>query len=1081
MPIRNLPVSGSTGAAPAYRRIASLALAAGLCAALAVPSQLEAQDIVSSQLRQGFGKNKVRYKDFDWHYVESEHLKLFYEPEFEYLADRAVQILEEAYDHISGIMRHELSTKAPIVIFKSHYEFQQTNIIHAFLPPGVAGFAEPLRYRMVIPFDGDLDEFRNVLTHELMHIFEYDVVNRGPVKRITNPIASPPTWIMEGLAEYVTEGMNTVDEMVLRDAVLTAELLPLRVMDSSWDYLPNPFLAYKQSHSLMDYIADNYGPEKIGRILRVWDSQTGTDKLLERLIDLDMRTLHERWSAQMRKTYWPLLQTRDYLSELATPVVHSEDMQAIQMSPRWSISGDMLAVLSTDGVEQHVDIIRLRNGDLVERVTGRMRTTDYDDLTMGPGTVSWAPDGHTIAFVAKDGPKDVILFWDLYDKELWRRLEFEGLEIIEALAWSPDSQRLAFAGTGFGQRDIYIADVGTGALTQVTGTPQRDDYPAWSPDGSGIAFSSKHHGQFDIKLYDLETKRIRPLVTSPADDLWPVWLPEGNKIVFVSTRERINDLFVYHLEEDREYQLTRTISGVIDPTLSPDGTQLVLSTYYHGRRVIYRMDMPEWPEVKRQSEILAARVQPPPSPAVTVAADDDAALLAQSTGTGDDSLADEVVEQLLPAAARGRSPKAIKLAQVTQSFDELNTAAEVEAADLGATLPGPQADKGDKGDAADNLELISSLPRHRYTPQLEFDGMAVQMGYYNGLLSGIAQLSMSDLLGNHSLSMYTDYVGSQEVNNDLTFAVAYTYYGQRPTYNLMLFNWNQYFNDPENRIYQYRGQLARGLVRSKQAGFLFDVRYPLDVYRRIELSYSFVDEQRELAWPVVEPMESFTTHLFKAAYVHDSLSNGLLGATSGRRYYLSVGRTAVFKDNDRSLSHLEADYRHYFRLGRWSVFGLRTVGIGSLGRDGLEYNLGGPAWFIPFSPGFNLNVGPLRGFEFSDFIGSRVLLVNSEIRVPFIRNIMFGWPGTFNIPAVDGSFFLDVGTAWNDGDELDWSLQNPHEIRNPTDPTKKLHAGLGFGLLVYFLAPLNFEFARQTDFQGNSSEWHMHFSFGRSF
>ena len=1073
-----------------HLRKVTCALTIALAASFLVPTQLEAQDIVSSQLRQGFGKNKVRYKDFDWHYVESEHLKLYYEPEFEYLADQAVQILEEAYDHISGIMRHELSTKPPIVIFKSHYEFQQTNIIHAFLPPGVAGFAEPLRYRMVIPFAGDLAEFRNVLTHELMHIFQYDVVNRGPIKRITNPIASPPTWIMEGMAEYSTEGMNTVDEMVLRDAVMTDELLPLRLMDSSWNYLPNPFLAYKQSHSLMNYIADNYGPEKIGRILRAWDPQTSTDKLLERLIDLDMRTLYERWSAQMKKTYWPLLQSRDYLSEVATPVVHSEDMQAAQMSPRWSISGDMLAVLSTDGVEKHVDIIRLRNGSLIERVTERMRTTDFDDLTMGPGTVAWAPDGHTIAFVAKEGPKDVILLWDLYDKKLGRKFKFEGLEVIEALAWDPDSRRLAFAGTGFGQRDIYIADMATGALTQVTGTPQRDDYPAWSPDGKSIAFSSKIRGQFDIKLYDLESKRSRVLISSPTDDLWPVWLPEGNKILFVSTRERINDLFVYHLEECAEYRLTRTISGVIDPTLSPDGSQIVLSTYYHGRRVIYRMDMPEWPAVKHQSEILAARARDSLPRSATVADTSSAELVTQTSPSALSAMAEEqaeaIVEKLSPTGKADRSANAVKLAQASQPFDQFEDSAVTADASsvdrIKDTIGGEETPAVASSQDGGEVDSISTLPRRRYTPQLEFDGMAVQMGYYNGFLSGIAQLSMSDLLGNHSLSMFTDYIGSQEVNNDLTFAAAYTYYGRRPTYNLMLFNWNQYFNDPEDRLFTTsRGQLTRGLVRSRQAGLLFDVGYPLDIYRRIELSYSFVDERRELAWPVIEEMESFTTHLFKAAYVHDSLSNGLLGATSGRRYYLSVGRTAVFNDSDRSLSHLEADYRHYFRLGRWSVLGLRTVGIGSLGRDGLEYNLGGPAWFIPFSPGFNLNVGPLRGFEFSQFSGSRLLLLNSEIRVPFIRNIVFGWPGTFAIPAVDGSFFMDLGTAWNDGDELDLSFHNPHEPFGPADTTKRLHAGFGFGMLVYFLAPLNFEFARQTDFQGNFSNWNMHFSFGKSF
>ena len=254
------------------------------------------------------------------------------------------------------------------------------------------------------------------------------------------------------------------------------------------------------------------------------------------------------------------------------------------------------------------------------------------------------------------------------------RFKFDGLEVIEALAWSPNSRRLAFAGTGFGQRDIYIADTSTGALTQVTGTPQRDDYPAWAPDGSGIAFSSKSHGQFDIKLYDLESRRTRTLVSSPTDDLWPIWLPEGNKIVFVSTRERINDLFVYHLEEDREYRLTRTISGVIDPTLSPDGSQIVLSTYYHGRRVIYRMDMPEWPEVKHQSEILAARARDAQPRSMTEADTSSTELVAQASPSALAAMAEdrvaEVVEKLNPAVTRGRSANAVKLAQASQPFDQ---------------------------------------------------------------------------------------------------------------------------------------------------------------------------------------------------------------------------------------------------------------------------------------------------------------------------------------------------------------------------------------------------------------------------
>ena len=1077
---------------PALIKLVGAALAIALLLPFAQESA--AQDIVSSQLRQGFGKNKVRYKDFDWHVVESEHVLLYYEPEFEYLADRAVQYLEEGYDHISSLMRHELSTKPPIVIFKSHYEFQQTNIIQSRLPPGVAGFAEPLRYRMVIPFNGNHSDFRNVLVHELMHIFQYDIVNRGPMKRITNPVARPPTWIMEGLAEYATEEVNTIDEMVLRDAVLTDQLLPLEVMDASWDYLPNPFLAYKQSHSLMQYIAERFGPEKMSRILRVWDSQTDTDKLLKRLIDSDMKTLDEQWQAHMRKSYWPLLQNRDYLSEFATRVVRDDEVIASYASPKWSLSGDMLAVLSTDGVERHVDVIRLRNGSLVERVTAGMRTVEFDELTFGPGTVGWAGDGRTIAFVAKKGAKDILLLWDLYDREIVRTMEFDDLEIIESLDFSPDGGQLAFVGTGFGQSDIFVVDIGSGDLTQITGTPQRDDYPSWSPDGTRIAYSAKRGGQFDIRVFDLESGRSSAAITGATDDLWPLWLPAGNKLLFVSTREGINDLFVYHLETGEECRLTRTVSGIMSPALSPDGSQIVMATYYHSRRELYRMDMPSWPEVQHQSDLLAARVSggdvPPPRRGdmkPLAAAHPDLLEDALASAKAVPSVADDVegVVGLLEQAALG--PGAVKLAEASAPFSARKHAstasspAPPDPAGPPTVLSTPDTKIG-VGRRPSDGSSFADLPVRRYTPQLEFDGVAFQMGYYNGFLSGIAQLSMSDLLGNHSLVMFTDYVGSQEINNDLTFALSYNYFGSRPTYSAMIFNWNQYFNDTRSLYRNERtGRIVAGLIRSRQGGMLTDVTYPLDVYRRLELSYTFVDEQQEVVYPEAIPIESFSTHLVKFSYVHDSLSNGLLGPTSGRKYYLSVGRTAVLTEGDRSFSHLEADYRHYVRLGRWSVLGLRGIGIGSLGADGLEYNLGGPAWFIPFFPGYNLNVGPLRAYPFSEFTGSRLFLINSEIRVPFIRNITFGWPGTFAIPAVDGSFFFDVGGTWNDGESLDiWPLKSPYEGVELPGESKRLRAGMGFGLLVYFLAPLNFEFARQTDLR-DYSDWRMHFSFGKSF
>ena len=1042
---------------------------------------LEAQDILTLQLQQGFGKNKVRYRDFKWEVLESEHLELHYEPEFQNLAVNAIEYLEEGYDHISEILHHELSHRPPIVIYQSHYQFQQTNIFPDFLPPGVAGFAEPLRFRMVIPFDGDLDEFRNVLVHELTHIFQYDIVHKGPIRRISSPISQPPTWIMEGLAEYTTPGRNTIDEMVLRDAVLTDGLIPLETMNSAWGQ-GNVFLAYKQSHSIMEYIAEHYGPEKISRILRLWDMQNDTDKLLDRLIGMEMKTLDNRWSAHMRKTYWPLLQTRDYISEFAEEIGDEEENFQSYSSACWSLSGDMLAVYSSDGVEQHVDIIRLDDASLVERVTQSMRTANYDHLSIGSGTVAWAPDGHTIAFVAKEGPRDRILLWNLYDKQLSQTLVVPDLELIENLAWAPDSRHLAFIGTGYGQSDLYTIDIETGERRQLTGTPQRENHPSWSPDGRYIAFSAKYHNQFDIKIYDLAEGVSHTAISNPTDDLWPQWLPEGNKVLFVSTRDKINDLFVYHLDEEREYRLTRSLSGIMNPALSPDGRQIVFNSYFKGRSHLFLMEMPEWPKIKRKNTELLARVEgkeesPLPSPAIAAAmVSRDSSATSQPVTQDDMQLSDESglpnLQQVRTRKGQDRMPPddAILLA--------------------GASGPLPQAENQEPGAIAVEFEQQDAtdvrvdddeldLRRRRYTPKLEFDGISVQMGYFDGFFSSVAQLSMSDLLGNHSLALATDYVASQEINNDFNFAASYEYYGKRPTYRVSIFNWNQYFSN--NRTFISRGRFTGGINRVQQRGALANATYPLDLYRRMDLSYTYVGEQEEQVYPIYELGPTTSTHLFKSAYVHDSITYGLLGATAGKRYFLSVGRTLDLGSATRSFSHLELDYRHYLRLGRWSVLGLRAYGVGSLGSDALEYNLGGPTWFLPFYTGFNLNTGPLRGYQFSEFAGSRVLLANAELRVPFVRGILFGWPGTFLIPAVDGSLFMDIGTTWNKGDKLTpWPLLNPHaELEQPGE--RQFRASVGFGLLVYFLMPMNFEFAKQTDLKGNYSDYKFHFSFGQSF
>jgi TolB protein len=63
------------------------------------------------------------------------------------------------------------------------------------------------------------------------------------------------------------------------------------------------------------------------------------------------------------------------------------------------------------------------------------------------------------------------------------------------LAFSPDGNRLALTLSKGGNPDIYVMDLGSKHLTQVTNHFGIDTEPTWTPDGAGLVFTSDRGGR----------------------------------------------------------------------------------------------------------------------------------------------------------------------------------------------------------------------------------------------------------------------------------------------------------------------------------------------------------------------------------------------------------------------------------------------------------------------------------------------------------------------------------------------------------------------------------------------------------
>ena len=99
-----------------------------------------------------------------------------------------------------GLGRPEARDPTPrsrVILYKTHSEFEQTNLFPDFVPEGVLAFAEPVRGRMVLPIDEPPDKLQGLITHELTHVFEFDIIPRSLVQRTC------PLWLDEGLADYM--------------------------------------------------------------------------------------------------------------------------------------------------------------------------------------------------------------------------------------------------------------------------------------------------------------------------------------------------------------------------------------------------------------------------------------------------------------------------------------------------------------------------------------------------------------------------------------------------------------------------------------------------------------------------------------------------------------------------------------------------------------------------------------------------------------------------------------------------------------------------------------------------------------
>jgi hypothetical protein len=224
---------------------------------------------------------------YDWHTLSSDKLALYWyrgDDDFgQALFDTAMESLDSLSQNAGVAVTHQVI----VFIYGSHSDL--LGAIAEGAKEWTGGQAFPDVGVVVIGVSpGNLAWGKRATAHELSHLVVHQVVD--------TPLGGLPRWLDEGLAMYTEGRLEPSYQRTLDQAIRDNGLITVRSLSSSFPADSElAHLSYAQSYSLVEFIIEEHGRERLAELLRVLAEGAHYDDALQEVLGLDSDGLDAAW------------------------------------------------------------------------------------------------------------------------------------------------------------------------------------------------------------------------------------------------------------------------------------------------------------------------------------------------------------------------------------------------------------------------------------------------------------------------------------------------------------------------------------------------------------------------------------------------------------------------------------------------------------------------------------------------------------------------------------------------------------------------------------------------------------------